>query len=106
MELDRYVGERAAPVGAQLRRRAEIDHRPDRELVPHARDVRRREMVERVAAVDAAPADAAVVAGRVAAEVAEVETALEVDASLHATGIHDGIDPCPHGACRGTLARC
>ena len=60
------------------------------DLVAQVRDVLARQMVQRVAAEHLPPAHRAPVGGRIAAEVAEVETAGEVDRSVHRTVLHRG----------------
>src|SRR3989442_9798063 len=104
VEADRLAGERAAALAAQLGRGAEVDDRRDAELVAHARDVGRCEVMERVAAVDLLPADPASVRGGVAAQVAEVEAALQVDHAPHCRIEHTGRAPPPHALACGTAS--
>ena len=104
VEADRLAGERAASLAAQLGRRAEVDDRRDAELVAHARDVGRCEVMQRVAPVDLLPADRASVRGGVAAQVAEVEAALQVDHTPHGRTEHIGRAPAPHALACGTAS--
>jgi hypothetical protein len=103
VEGDRLGLDRAAPVGAQLRRRAEVDDAADPEVFTEMGDIGRRQPMERVAPIHALPPDPPSVDRRVAADVAEVEAALERDDPAHPVTIHDGADPCSRGAIRGRL---
>src|SRR4030095_5542775 len=59
--------------------RAQVDDDADAELLADVAQVGRRQVVERVAAEEASPAHDPSVLGAVAAEVAEVEAAFELD---------------------------
>src|SRR6185295_8621123 len=85
VEADRLGGERPLPFAAQLEARAEVDHVAQTEAVAQHADVGGRQVMEGVAAVEPAGAHAAAVARRNAAQVAEVEAALEDDALAHAS---------------------
>src|SRR5262249_55725943 len=84
VEADRLGGEEPPPFGPQLRRRAQVDHRAEAELVAQAHHVARGQPMERVAAEDTPPAHRSAAGRRVPAHVAEVEAALEVDDASHA----------------------
>ena len=76
MAADRLAAEGADAVGSHLRRGAQVDHLVDAQLVAQERDVRRGEMVQAVAAEELTPAQLAAVAGRISAQVAEVQAPL------------------------------
>jgi hypothetical protein len=81
VEADRERLERTAALGVELLRRAEVDDGADAQLVADARHVSRRQQVERVAAKEEPAPQRPPVGSGIAAEIAEVEAAFELDAA-------------------------
>ena len=77
-----FALEPSASVDRDLAARAQVEDVTDPELAGEVRDVARCQGVQRIAAKQHAPAQSRPLARRIAAEIAEVVTALELDRPL------------------------
>jgi hypothetical protein len=75
--------ERSASVDGDLPARTQIDDVAEADLAAQLRQVGRRQVVQRIAAEEHAPAQPAAPARRVAAEVAKIVATLQLDVALH-----------------------
>ena len=87
VEGDGFAFEGAPTFGRQFGARTEIDDIPQSEFAAQAADIRVTQGVQCVAPIELPPAESSTIRRRIAPEIPEIHTAIQIDSSLHGAGV-------------------